>query len=96
MNLGEKYAFGHVILRFPLEILVDWLQILEDMEREFGISCSSGLPKDHHQDILDLETCDSQEELERSQSAIGQKEEKNKVGDALLSFFFYDTGKAKY
>lgn len=59
------------------------------MEREFGISCPSGLPKDQYQeDILDLETCDSQEELERSQSIISQKEEeKNKVGDALLAFF---------
>ncbi|TNM88289.1 hypothetical protein fugu_006510 [Takifugu bimaculatus] len=50
------------------------------MEREFGISCPSGLSTDLYQeDILDLETCDSQEELERSQN-IGQKEEeKNKV-----------------
>lgn len=56
------------------------MQLLEDMEREFGISCSSGLSKDSYQeDILDLETCDSQEELGGSQG-IGQKEEeKNKV-----------------
>lgn len=68
----------------PLAILIDRLQILEDMEREFGISCPSGLSKDNHLDTLDLETCDSQEELE---STINQKEEKNKVGDALLLFF---------
>lgn len=71
------------------------MQILEDMEREFGISCPSGLPKDQYQeDILDLEKRDSplrstlqshQEELERAQSTISQmEEEKNKVGEALL------------
>lgn len=56
------------------------MQLLQDMEREFGISCSSGLSNDSYQeDILELETCDSHEELERSQG-IGQKEEeKNKV-----------------
>lgn len=60
------------------------MQLLEDMEREFGISCPSGLSTDLNQeDILDLETCDSQEELERSQN-IGQKEEeKNKVWRTL-------------
>lgn len=70
-----------------MAILIDRLQILEDMEREFGISCPSGLSKDNYLDTLDLETCDSQEELERSQSTINQKEEKNKVGDVLLLFF---------
>lgn len=76
-----------------LVILPHWLQILEDMEREFGISCPSGMPKDQYQeDILDLEKRDSplrsnlqshQEELERAQSTISQmEEEKNKVGDA--------------
>lgn len=69
---------------FNLIILDRALQLLEDMEREFGISCPSGLSTDHYQeDILDLETCDSQEELERTQS-IGQKEEeKNKVWRTL-------------
>lgn len=83
----KKYVIGHTIFSLPLVILAHWLQILEDMEREFGISCPSGLPKDQYQeDILDLETCDSQEELERSQSIISQKEEeKSKVGDALLA-----------
>lgn len=61
--------------------LAQWLQILEDMEREFGISCPSGLTKlQDQEDVLSLETCDSQEELEKSR-CIGQKdEEKNKVG----------------
>ncbi|XP_011617659.2 uncharacterized protein ushbp1 [Takifugu rubripes] len=55
-------------------------QLLEDMEREFGISCPSGLSTDLYQeDILDLETCDSQEELERSQNIGLKEEEKNKV-----------------
>lgn len=64
------------------------MQILEDMEREFGISCPSGPPKDQNQeDTLNLETCDSQEDLERSQSIVSQKEEeKNKVQNALLAF----------
>lgn len=60
------------------------MQILEEMEREFGISCPSGPSKDHYQEeILDLETCDSQEELERSQSISQKEEEKHKVWRTL-------------
>lgn len=67
----------HVIILINLR---HWLQILEEMEREFGISYPSGPSKDHFQeDILDLETCDSQEELERSQSISLKEEEKHKV-----------------
>lgn len=60
------------------------MQILEDMEKEFGISCSSAPLNDQYQwDVMELETCDSKEELERSQSIINLKdEEKNKVEDA--------------
>ncbi|XP_040897168.1 colorectal mutant cancer protein [Toxotes jaculatrix] len=65
-------------------------QILEEMEREFGISCPSASSKDQFQgDILDLEKHDSvhknslhnrQEELERTQNTISQmEEEKNKL-----------------
>ncbi|XP_041791136.1 uncharacterized protein ushbp1 [Chelmon rostratus] len=77
-------------LRAAQESWVKATQILEDMEREFGISCPSGLVKDQYQEeILDLEKRDSplrstlqcyQEELERSQSTISQMEdEKNKL-----------------
>lgn len=65
-------------------ILIHWLQILEEMENDFGISCPSGPSKDHYQEeILDLETCDSQEELERSQSISQKEEEKHKVWRTL-------------
>lgn len=69
------------IYRLPLLILAHWLQILEDMEREFGISCPTVPQKDRCQeDILDLETGDSQEEQKQSRGTITQKEEeKNKV-----------------
>nr|XP_046248527.1 uncharacterized protein ushbp1 isoform X2 [Scatophagus argus] len=80
----DKYQ-GH--LRAAQESWVKATQILEDMEREFGISCPSGLPNDQHQEgILDLETRDSacrstlqsqQEELERSQSTISPMDEEN-------------------
>lgn len=54
------------------------------MEKEFGISCPSGLSTDLYQeDILDLETCDSQEELERAQNIVQKEEEKNKVWTTL-------------
>lgn len=54
------------------------------MEKEFGISCPSGPLKDHYQEeILDLERCDSQEELERSQSISQKEEEKHKVWRTL-------------
>lgn len=68
-------------------MLALWLQILEDMEREFGIKCPPGHLKDQHQeDCLDLEKCDSalRGSMEE-QSTISQlEEEKNKVGKALL------------
>ncbi|XP_045905534.1 colorectal mutant cancer protein isoform X4 [Micropterus dolomieu] len=77
-------------LRAAQESWVKATQILEDMEREFGISCPSGLPKYQYQgDILSLEKRDSalrstlqnhQEELDKAQSTISQmEEEKNKL-----------------
>lgn len=65
--------------------------MLEEMEKEFGISCPSGLTKEQYQDEkLDQDKHDSvsrgslqshQEELDRAQSAVSQmEEEKNKVG----------------
>lgn len=74
----------------PFSNLRLWLQILEEMEKEFGISCPSGLTKDQSQEeMLDQDKRDSalrgsfqshQEELERAQSTISQmEEEKNKV-----------------
>lgn len=79
----------------PLVILAHWLQILEEMEIEFGISCPPGLPKDQYPEaILDLEKRDAalrstfqshQEELERAQSTVSQmEEEKNKVEERVL------------
>ncbi|KAI3368596.1 hypothetical protein L3Q82_025595 [Scortum barcoo] len=75
-------------LRAAQESWVKATQILEDMEREFGISCPSSPPKDQG-DTLDLERRDSaprsilqshQEELERAQSTLSQmEEEKNKL-----------------
>ncbi|XP_069009357.1 colorectal mutant cancer protein isoform X1 [Embiotoca jacksoni] len=63
-------------------------QILEEMEREFGISCLSGLSKDQQQeDMLDVDQRESalrnttqslQEELQRAQSTISQVEEEEK------------------
>ena len=69
------------IYRFPLLTFAHWLQILEDMEREFGISCPTVAQSDRCQeDVLDLETGDSQERLEQSRGTITQKEEEmNKV-----------------
>ncbi|XP_051233402.1 uncharacterized protein ushbp1 [Dicentrarchus labrax] len=77
-------------LRAAQESWVKATQILEDMEREFGISCPSGLPKDQYQeDILDVEKRDPalrstlqshQEEPEREQSTMSPtEEEKNKL-----------------
>ncbi|XP_023143594.1 uncharacterized protein ushbp1 isoform X2 [Amphiprion ocellaris] len=65
-------------------------QILEEMEREFGISCPLGLLKDQYQeDTLDVDQRESvlrnslqghQEELQRAQSNISQMEEdRNKL-----------------
>lgn len=62
------------------------------MEREFGISCPSGLPKEPYQDdMLDAEKRESaalrnalqshHEELQRAQSHMSQVEEEKKVGD---------------
>ncbi|KAM3620274.1 uncharacterized protein V6R79_020798 [Siganus canaliculatus] len=74
-------------LRAAQESWTKATQLLEDMEKEFGISCPSGLSKDQHQEeLLDLEKQDSaavnsssqshQEELE----SISQiEEEKNKL-----------------
>lgn len=65
-----------------------YLQLLEDMEREFGISCPSVPSRDHYQeDVLDLETCDFQEELEISQSVSQKEEEKHKVWRTLSDTF---------
>ncbi|XP_038142454.1 colorectal mutant cancer protein isoform X1 [Cyprinodon tularosa] len=65
-------------------------QMLEEMEREFGISCSLEIPKDQNlEDLLDLEKQDSvpkndsQNNSEEQQRAIrkfySQEEEKNKL-----------------
>ncbi|XP_041647722.1 colorectal mutant cancer protein [Cheilinus undulatus] len=77
-------------LRAAQESWVKSSQILEDMEKEFGISCPAGPPKDQNQEnVLDVEMRDSahrgslqghQEELQRAQSSIGQiEEERNKL-----------------
>ncbi|KAM4739463.1 colorectal mutant cancer protein isoform 2-T2 [Anableps anableps] len=65
-------------------------QMLEEMERDFGISCSLGMPKDQNlEDLLDLEKHESvirnnlqshNEELQRAQSNIySLEDEKSKV-----------------
>lgn len=67
------------------------MQILEEMEAEFGILCPAGLPKDQYQeDMLSMDKQSSalkstlqshQEELGKAQSSFSQvEEEKNKVG----------------
>ncbi|XP_026202203.1 colorectal mutant cancer protein [Anabas testudineus] len=77
-------------LKAAQESWVKAAQILEEMEREFGITCPSGLPKDQYQEeMLDVDKRDSalkstlqshQEELERAQSTISLvEEEKNKL-----------------
>ncbi|XP_044218511.1 colorectal mutant cancer protein isoform X1 [Thunnus albacares] len=77
-------------LRAAKDSWVKAAQILEEMEKEFGISCPSGLTKDQYQEeTLDQDKRDSalkstlqshQEELERAQSTISQmEEEKNKL-----------------
>lgn len=97
-NLGEKHVIVQAIFRLPtapLVILAHRLQMVEEMETEFGISCPSGLPKDLYQeDILDLEKRDfalrstlqsHKEELERAQSTFSlMEEEKNKVEEKVL------------
>nr|XP_020511128.1 colorectal mutant cancer protein-like isoform X1 [Labrus bergylta] len=72
-------------LRAAQESGVKATEILEDMEKVFGISCPSGPSKDQNQDYkLDLEKHDSavrsslqghQEEQQRAQSSISQMEE---------------------
>ncbi|XP_017275908.1 colorectal mutant cancer protein [Kryptolebias marmoratus] len=62
-------------------------QILEEMEKEFGISCPLGMPKDQHlEDLLDAEKPETaprsnmQEGLQRTQSSVcPSEEEKNKL-----------------
>ncbi|KAF7657207.1 hypothetical protein LDENG_00030530 [Lucifuga dentata] len=77
-------------LKAAQESWVKATQILEEMEREFGISCPSDLLNDQHQlgiQDVDKPDCDPkshlqnhQEELERAQSRISQmEEEKNKL-----------------
>lgn len=77
-------------LRAADENWVKATQILEEMEREFGISCPLGLPKDQYQeDMLDVDQRESalrnslqghQEELQRAQSNISQiEEDRNKL-----------------
>lgn len=66
-------------------------QMLEEMEKDFGISCSLGMPKDQNlEELLDLENPESvprnnvqnhNEESQRAQSNIySLDEEKNKLG----------------
>ncbi|KAF0041940.1 hypothetical protein F2P81_005472 [Scophthalmus maximus] len=73
--------------------------ILDEMERDFGISCPSAVQKDQYQgEIPDVEKHDSalrstlhfhQEEVGRAQSTIVQmEEEKNKVVGTLASVWF--------
>lgn len=68
-------------------MLLHFRQILEEMEREFGISCPSTFPRDQYQeDTLDG---DKQESALRSppQSSISPvEEEKNKVGEGVSYF----------
>lgn len=69
-------------------MLALWLQILEDMEREFGIKCPSGQLKDQSQeDSLDLEKCDSaiRGSMEEPSTISQLEEEKNKVGKGQMS-----------
>ncbi|XP_074524296.1 colorectal mutant cancer protein [Halichoeres trimaculatus] len=77
-------------LRAAQESWVKSAQILEDMEKEFGISCPQGPPKEKIQEeLLDFEKRDSalrgtllghQEDLERAQSIVSQmEEEKSKL-----------------
>lgn len=72
--------------------------MLEEMERDFGISCSVGMPKDQNlNDLLDLEKHESvlrnntpshNEELRKAPSNIySLEDEKNKVGKMFLSCF---------
>ncbi|CAJ1060931.1 colorectal mutant cancer protein [Xyrichtys novacula] len=73
-------------LRAAQESWVKAAQILEDMEKEFGISCPQVPPKDKFQEeALDTEKRDSalrsghQEELERAPSLSHMEEERNKL-----------------
>ncbi|XP_061594782.1 uncharacterized protein ushbp1 [Cololabis saira] len=63
-------------------------QILDEMEKEFGISCPLSVPKDQNpEDVLDADKQESgfhnmlqshQEELQRAQNTIGSPEEERK------------------
>ncbi|AWP10715.1 putative colorectal mutant cancer protein [Scophthalmus maximus] len=77
-------------LRAAQESWIQATEILDEMERDFGISCPSAVQKDQYQgEIPDVEKHDSalrstlhfhQEEVGRAQSTIVQmEEEKNKV-----------------
>lgn len=75
-------------LRAAQESSAKATQILEEMEREFGISCTTVQPKDHYQeDILDVDKRDftlsalqsQQEELERAHSISLMEEEKDRL-----------------
>lgn len=50
--------------------------MLEDMEREFGISCSSAPVREHFPGDM----MESQDEVERQQSLVGPGAEERKVG----------------
>ncbi|KAM9383857.1 colorectal mutant cancer protein [Pholidichthys leucotaenia] len=76
-------------LRAAQENWIKASQILDEMEKEFGISCPSGLQSDQPQeDMLDVDTQSAVrnppqkplEELQRAQTMMGQvEEEKNKL-----------------
>ncbi|KAM9848869.1 harmonin-binding protein USHBP1 [Aulostomus maculatus] len=76
-------------LRAAQDSWVKAAQILEEMEKEFGISCQSSLLKEEYREILDQEKLSTtprsplqchQGELERPQSTTSQEEdEKNKL-----------------
>ncbi|XP_047442720.1 uncharacterized protein ushbp1 [Mugil cephalus] len=77
-------------LRAAQENWVKATQILDEMEREFGISCPLGLPKEQYQDdMVDVEKRESaalrnalqshQEELQRAQSHVSPAEEEKKL-----------------
>lgn len=63
------------------------MQILEEMEKEFGISCPSGMPKNPNlEDLLDAEKPETtprnnlQEGLQRTPGSVSPSEEEiNKV-----------------
>lgn len=69
-----------------LLLFVHWFQLLEEMEKEFGISCSLGMPKwPDLEDLLDAEKPEAAprnnlQEGQRTPSSVSpSEEEKNKV-----------------